>query len=76
MKKTTSHHHLNIGNKKVLCAVEYEKDLRQYDVTLWCDNRIIGRERIKTISKAAFTRLASHKLKTLQATERQKTVKV
>ena len=64
MKNITSHHHLEIQGKKILCAVEYEKEIKKFDITVWCENRIIGHEKVSSLNKSVLNNTALNALKT------------
>lgn len=57
MRKTIKHYHFTLQGKNILCAAEYENHLKKYDVTIWCDNRLISREKMQTISWKELNRL-------------------
>jgi hypothetical protein len=62
MKNTIEHYHFTLNGKNILCAIDFENHIRQYDVTIWCDNRIIGREKMKSISRMQLNRIVKDRL--------------
>jgi hypothetical protein len=72
MKNTIKHYHFTFQGKNILCAVDYENHIRQYDVTIWSDNRIIGREKMKSVNREKLNRLVKDKIN-ISAKKAQKT---
>ncbi|MGI8893057.1 MAG: hypothetical protein ACR2GN_06315 [Bacteroidia bacterium] len=62
MKKSIKHYHFAFQGKNILCALEFEDHIKKYDVTIWCDNRYLGREKIKNYNREDLLKLVKNKV--------------
>ena len=63
MKKTIKHYHFTLNGKNILCAAEYEDHLKQYDVSIWCDNQNIGRIKMKSLDRNSLNQMVKLRVK-------------
>jgi hypothetical protein len=62
MKKSIKHYHFSFQGKNILCALEFEDHIKKYEVTIWSDNRYIGREKIKSYNREELLKLVKTKV--------------